>query len=91
MTDGKYEEIENSFLLTGTKIEVVGAFDTSEKYTEIKYFDERLGTCTCFVETVYIDYNNISVVQIIAIVLAAVTFILLVILVVRLYMRNRKL
>lgn len=91
LTDGKYEEIENSFLLTGTKIEVVGAFDTSEKYTEIKYFDERLGTCTCFVETVYIDYNNISVVQIIAIVLAAVTFILLVILVVRLYMRNRKL
>ena len=69
----------------------MGAFDTSEKYTEIKYFDERLGTCTCYVETVYIDYNNISVVQIIAIVLAAVTFILLVILVVRLYMRNRKL
>ncbi len=91
LTDGNYEEIENSFLLTGTKIEVVGAFDTSEKYTEIKYFDERLGTCTCYVETVYIDYNNISVVQIIAIVLAAVTFILLVILVVRLYMRNRKL
>ena len=42
LTDGNYEEIENSFLLTGTKIEVVGAFDTSEKYTEIKYFDERL-------------------------------------------------
>lgn len=88
--DGKYVEMEKSFLLNGTKVEVVGAFDTSEKYTQIKYFDERLGTCSCYVETVYIDYNNVSVVQIVAIVIAVVTAILLVILLVRIYMKKRK-
>lgn len=88
--DGNYVEIEESFLLTGTKVEVVGAFDTSEKYTAIKYFDDRLGTCSCYVETVYIDYNNISVVQIVAIVIAVITAILLAVLLVRIYMKKRK-
>ena len=89
-SDGSYVEIEKSFLLTGTKVEVVGAFDTSEKYTEIKYFDDRLGTCSCYVETVYIDYNNISVVQIVAIAIAVATAVLLAILLLRLYMKKRK-
>ena len=88
--DGSYSEIEQSFLLTGTKVEVVGAFDTSEKYTQIKYFDDRLGTCSCYVETVYIDYNNVSVVQIVAIIIAVITAILLVLLLVRIYMKKRK-
>ena len=88
--DGSYSEIKQSFLLTGTKVEVVGAFDTSEKYTQIKYFDDRLGTCSCYVETVYIDYNNVSVVQIVAIIIAVITAILLVLLLVRIYMKKRK-
>lgn len=58
---------------------------------KIKYFDEKLGTSECYVETIYIDYNNISVVQIIAIALAVITFILLIIMLVRLYMKKRKL
>lgn len=89
--DGEYIPIDDAFLLVGTKVEVVGAFDTSEKYTKIRYFDEKLGTCECYAETIYIDYNNISVVQIIAIVLAVITFILLVIMLLRLYMKKRKL
>jgi|GEM_PF-2865544 hypothetical protein len=89
--DGEYLPIDEAFLLVGTKVEVVGAFDTSEKYTKIKYFDEKLGTSECYVETIYIDYNNISVVQIIAIALAVITFILLIIMLVRLYMKKRKL
>lgn len=86
-----YSEIEGRFLPVGTKVEVVGSFDTSVKYTKIRFFDERLGTLECYVETVYIDYNNISVVQIVAIVIGTLTFILLVILLIRLYMKKRKL
>lgn len=82
--------IEGVDLLVGTRVEVVGAFDTSEKFTRVRHFDPKLGTLECYVETIYIDYNNISVVQIVAIVIAILTFILLVLLLVRLYVRHRR-
>ncbi len=63
-------------LPTGTKVEVVGTFDTSLPYTQIKYLDPDFGTLTCYVQTVYIDYGGVNVVLIVAVVVIIVTVIL---------------
>lgn len=89
-TANGYEAIDGVSLPAGTKIEVVEGFDTSVPYTQIRYYDDRLGTLTCYVKTVHVRFYSISTVQIIAIVVAALTFILLVLLLIRLYMRRRK-
>ena len=89
-TANGYEAIDGVTLPAGTKIEVVEGFDTSVPYTQIRYYDDRLGTLTCYVKTVHVRFYSISTVQIIAIVVAALTFILLVLLLIRLYMRRRK-
>lgn len=89
--NGEMIKIEGEFLTVGTQVEVVGSFDTSEKYTQIKYFDEDLGTLTCFVETAHVDYNSFSIVQVIAIVIVVVTVILLGVLLLRIYAKKRKL
>lgn len=83
-------KIPDTTLLIGTKVEVVGSFDTSEKYTKIIYFDEELGSLTCYVETDYIEYNSFSIVQVVAIVIVVVTVALLAFLLIRMYMRKRK-
>lgn len=87
---GEYTAEEGSVLQAGTRVEVVGRFDSSQKFTRIRYYDEKLGTRECFVETVYIDYNGISVVKIVAIIVGSLTLILLILLLLRLYMRRRK-
>ena len=89
-TENGFEAIDGVALPAGTKIEVVEGFDTSVPYTQIRYYDDRLGTLTCYVKTVHVRFYSISTVQIIAIVVAALTFILLVLLLIRLYMRRRK-
>ena len=89
-TENGFEAIDGVSLPAGTKIEVVEGFDTSVPYTQIRYYDDRLGTLTCYVKTVHVRFYSISTVQIIAIVVAALTFILLVLLLIRLYMRRRK-
>ncbi|MBO5214748.1 MAG: hypothetical protein J6B79_00985 [Clostridia bacterium] len=88
--DGSMVRLGEEMLFTGDKVEIIGNFDTSQKWTQIKYFDEELGTLTCYVETVFLKYNSVSVVQIVAIVVAVVTFILLVLLLIRMYLRHRK-
>ncbi len=71
LKSGEYVELGVD-ILAGTKIEVVGNFDTSKKYTKIKFFDEELGTRECYVLTEFVHYNSVSIVQIVAIVLACV-------------------
>ncbi len=89
--DGQFVKTENEFLLVGTKIEVVEPFDSSEKFTQVIFYDEELGTCTAWVETVYVDYNGFSMVQVVAIVFIVVTVILLGVLLIRIYQKRRKL
>ena len=88
--DGTFTQIADEILYTGTQIEVIGTFDASQKYTQIKYFDEKLGTLTCYIESVYIEYNSISVVQIVAICVAIATAILMIALLIRAYTKRRK-
>lgn len=89
LEDGNFVKLDGEFLTVGTKLEVVGAFDTSEKYTRVKYFDDELGTLTCYIETVYLRYNSVSVVQIVALAIVAVTLVLLFIVLIRVRKRNR--
>lgn len=84
--DGKYVELTK--LPTGTQVEVVGSFDSSEKYTEVKFVDSH-GTITCFVETAYINYNGINIVLLVAIIVIMITVILASIIVARV-MRNKR-
>ena len=69
-------------------MEVVGSFDSSEKYTEVKFVDSH-GTITCFVETAYINYNGINIVLLVAIIVIMITVILASIIVARV-MRNKR-
>ncbi len=88
--NGEYKVIDGEFIAVGTEVDVVGAFDTSKKYTKIKYFDEKLGTLTCFVETEFIDYNSVSIVQIVALVIAIVTVILLGVITIKIVRKRNK-
>lgn len=90
LEDGKYVEIAH--LPTGTEVEVVGAFDSSERYTKIKFIDpehKELGTLTGYVETVYIQYNGFNIVLIVAVLVIVITVILASIIIYRV-MRNKK-
>ena len=71
---GVYTQIAE--LPTGTQVEIIGAFDTSQKYTQVKYLDPERGTLTCYVETVYIEYQGINIVLIVAIVVIVITVLL---------------
>lgn len=87
---GNYVKIDGVTLATGTQVEVIGAFDTSEHYTQIKYLDAELGTLTCWVETVYLKYNGVNVVLIVAIVVIVITVILAAIIIARVIFVKKK-
>lgn len=92
---GEIVPIEDSFykpLEVGTGVEVVGAFDSSEKYTKIRYYHDGFGTVEVYVETANLRYDGINKVMIVAIVLIILTVILGIVLIVRFLhgKRNRK-
>lgn len=87
LQDGEYIKIAE--LPTGTKVEIVGAFDSSKRYTQVKYVDAERGTLTCYVETVYIEYEGINIVLIVAVIVIVVTVLLAAIIICRV-MRNKK-
>lgn len=91
LDDGKYVELSVR-LDTGTQVEIVGAFDSSERYTQIKYLDPELGTLTCYVETVYLKYNGVNIVLIVAVVVIIITVIIAAIVIWRvIYLKRRRL
>ena len=94
--DGEMVEVTDAPfvpLAKGTKVEVVGAFDSSEKYTLIKYYHEGLGTVQFYVLTKNLKYSGVNKVTVIAVVLIVLTVILGAVLIARfLYVkRTRKL
>lgn len=90
LENGKYVQIEGVMLKTGTKVEVVGAYDSSEYYTQIKYLDEiTRQTVTCYVQTVYIKYNGMNIVLIVAVIVIIVTVMLAAIIITR-TLRSKK-
>lgn len=91
LEDGVYSPIIGVILPEGTKIEVAESFDSSQKYTAIRYYDDRLGTLSCYVLTDHVRFNGTSTVQVVAIVVAVATAVLLVALLIGLYSRRRKL
>ncbi len=89
--DITYTAIDGEFLLNGTRVEIVGMYDVSQKYTLIRYYDEKLGAAEAYVETIYLSTENYSVVQIVAIAVIVVTVILLAIVIIKAYSTKRKL
>ncbi|MCH5155878.1 MAG: hypothetical protein J1F69_04655 [Clostridiales bacterium] len=88
---GKYVEVPDITLKAGTKVEVVGAYDSSERYTKIKFLDEKSHkTVTCYVETVHIKYTGINIVLIVALLVISITVILAIIIVSRVYYTKKK-
>ena len=87
--DGTYAA-DNRFepLPVGTKVEVIGAFDSSEPYTQIAFFTPN-GTVTAYVETANLKYHGVNVVKIVAIVLIVITAVLIIILCTRAYIIKR--
>ncbi|MCH5161241.1 MAG: hypothetical protein J1G04_04340 [Clostridiales bacterium] len=91
LVDGEYKEIDVTFA-TGTQVEVVGKFDTSVEYTQIKYLDPEYGTLTCYVKTVYLKYKGVNIVLIVAIIVIIVTVILAAIIIGRvIYLKKKRL
>ncbi len=73
LEDGKYALAVVQPLLTGTRVEVVGTFDASEPYTLIKYYDETRGTLTGYVQTMYLKYDGVGILPLIAVILLLLT------------------
>lgn len=89
--DGNYRELENEPPLPkGTRVQVVGTFDPSLQYTQIKYFDETLGTLDCYVLTEHLKYHGVTALQIIVFVLIGVVLVLLIILIIHRFVVRRK-
>ncbi|MCH5163249.1 MAG: hypothetical protein J1G38_07180 [Clostridiales bacterium] len=90
LKDGNYVPIDIT-LNTGTKVEVVDAFDTSKHYTKIKCLTD-VGTVTCYVETVYIEYEGVNIVLLVAIVVIIITVVLAAVIIARVfYLKKRRL
>lgn len=88
---GKYVEVRDVTLRAGTQVEVVGSFDSSERYTQIKYLDEKSHkTVTCYVETVHVKFTGVNIVLLVAIVVIAITIILAIIIIARVYYAKKK-
>lgn len=88
---GKYSEISGVTLKAGTKVEVVGTFDSSERYTKIKFLDGKSHkTVTCYVETAHLKYTGLNIVLIVAIIVIAITLILAIIIISRVYYSKKK-
>lgn len=85
--NGEYVKIAE--LPTGTQVEIIGAFDSSERYTKVKFLDAERGTLTCYVETVYIEYEGVNIVLIVAVIVIVVTVLLAAIIICR-TVRNKK-
>ncbi len=91
LENGEYIPLEVT-LDTGTKVEVVGVYDTSLEYTEVKYLDEKLGTLTCYVKTVYLKYNGVNIVPIVATAVIIITVALAAIIIGRVvYVKKKRL
>lgn len=84
---------EIAALPAGTRVEVIGAFDTSVEYTQIKFFNPELnGSLTCYVRTEHIDYDGVNVVLLIAILVTVVTVILITVIIARVvYLKKKRL
>ncbi|MDE6029453.1 MAG: hypothetical protein K2F90_03940 [Clostridiales bacterium] len=88
---GKYSAVNGITLKAGTKVEVVGAFDSSERYTKIKFLDGKTHkTVTCYVETAHLKYTGLNIVLIVAIIVGAITIILAIIIIYRVYNSKKK-
>lgn len=88
ITDTAYKPLD-----VGTEVEVIDSFDSSEKYTLIRYYHEGIGTVQCYVETANLEYDGVNTVVIVAVVIIIVTVILGAVLVTRVVYvkRTRKL
>lgn len=91
LVDGKYVVIENLTVAVGTKVEVVDAFDSTKRYTKIKFLDqESRRTITCYVETGHIKYTGFNVVLIVAIIVIIITVMLLAIVIARSHIAKKR-
>ena len=71
--DGGSYEASGVVLAKGTKVEVIGLFDSNTEYTKIKYYDsDNGGTRTCYVLTRTLDYAYMKPEQKIAMILIPV-------------------
>ena len=78
-------------LPAGTRVEVIGAFDSTSEYTLIKFFNSELnGSLTCYVRTEHIDYDGVNIVLLIAILVAIITAILIIVIIVRVMRQKKK-
>lgn len=89
LENGEYFPLNDAPLAVGTKVEVVGAYDTSIEYTKIKYYN-GYGTIECYVKTANLLYQGVNVVQVMAIILISITLVLALIIVIRMIILKRR-
>ena len=76
LVNGEFVATENVVLMSGTKVEVVGVFDSNTEYSQIKYYDESAGgTRTCYVKTALLQYEYVTPEQKIALVVIIILII----------------
>jgi len=89
----KYLPIDDLWVAKGTRVMVKTPFDSSQKYTKVVFYRDGYGTIDidCYVETKYINFDGIDLLQFVAIIIILVTLTLITILLVRKYkLKKRK-
>lgn len=92
LVDGEYTLIEGAaMLLVGKRVEIVELFDTSKEFTLIRYYDEEMqATSECYVKTIYVKYDSVTLIQVLAIILIVLAGVLIIILVARWLIYRKK-
>jgi hypothetical protein len=72
--NGRYVRID-AVIKNGTRVHLVEKFNPNSDYTEIIIYDDY-GQLRCFVETRYVDYDSSSILQVTALIIAAVAVLL---------------
>jgi len=74
----KYTPIDDLWVAKGTRVRVETPFDSSQKYSKIVFYRDGYGTINidCYVETKYVNYDGVDLVQFVAIVIIIVTLLL---------------
>ncbi len=81
----KYVPIDGLWIAKDSRVKVETPFDSSQKYTKVIFYRDGYGTINieCYVETKYVDFDGIDLLQFVAIVIIIITLALGAILILR--------
>ncbi|MBQ4049906.1 MAG: hypothetical protein IJD07_04545 [Clostridia bacterium] len=91
-TAKKYVPIDDLWIAKDTRVKVDTPFDSSQKFTKVVFYRDGYGTIDieCYVETKYVEFDGVDLLQFVAIAIIIATIILGVVLIARKVRQNKR-